>query len=74
MNKQVVIVDDKILLSREQRDYSAPDDPSITANRFSSSRILRCISPSLRNAAVDLNQSRLSKAGIPEITLPAGTS
>ena len=38
------------------------------------SSIYTQIEKDLRNAATDLSQSRLSNAGIPEITFPAGMS
>src|SRR5438270_65977 len=49
------------------------DARSRAARRCSSVRSVRCISPRRRKAAVERSHSRLSKAGMPESTLPAGT-
>ena len=47
---------------------------SISSTRFSKPLSVLTISPKRLNAAIDLSQSRLSNAGIPEIILPGGTS
>lgn len=49
-------------------------DFSSSSRRFSTPRMVLTISPRRLNAAIDLSQSRLSNAGIPEIIFPGGTS